>query len=819
MSTRYLYGEATVSRAIDMPVPAPSMPFAYAVYSPASVLPLLVGREWTQTLSYRPELARLVCVVAAQVVDNRRSPDPSVLTDTIFLDISTAVDITHQAGEGHVRWEPPSPGDWQIIALYSMPSGSRTLLSALNEENYAVDPFDTPAILRYFDNWIGRHPELLAYAGTTLRALFSDSFEYFPQRHFADDLLETFRAHRGYDVSPYLPAVFQPGRDQHFFFFSGLRSAPDFSFGELSRRIIHDYDLTVSDLFFKHWYSASRDWIERHNLQFRQQGYNPPLDVMKAAGAADIPETEGGNEQWLKRVASGGRLYGRPLISSESFVFLPQGGFALTPQDYRQGIDLLMTAGVNQVIYHGTPYRWDAPGYGEIGWSPFISPYGPTNISTNVSESDPFWKYQREINVYAARLQMLMQMGEPDADLLVYLPVFDNPSDARFTPVLQTLDTAGRAWEWVNDDLIRHAKWTPAGLVIGSMTFQGVILPDIPALPLETAQTLAALARTGLSVVVFGQQPAQQPGFLDYVANDRAVARQVESIVEQPHSALITDTDALARFVDELPAGPITYAANPDLRYTRRRLAHVRYLAFVRNTNPEATCFTLNIDAALGYRYWLEPTSGKLYAAESEHTATNGWLPGFGAMAIMCGPHAEFTSAELASGNPAQEPLPRETIPLTAWRLEIGGEDVPGGSFVTDTDALGDWSHRDELRYVSSTGMYTTTITVAQVPPDTRYVLDLGVVYAAADVTINGQTAGHAIFSPYRVDVTDYLAVGRNDITVEVTPALRNRLLGKALRGDAEYAQFAGGRMFANTVPAACGLVGPVALQIVNAPR
>ena len=249
---------------------------------------------------------------------------------------------------------------------------------------------------------------------------------------------------------------------------------------------------------------------------------------MKAAGAASIPETEGGNALLLKRVASGGHLYGRPLISAESFVFLPKGGFALTPQDYKQGIDLLLTAGVNQIIYHGTPYRWNAPGYGEIGWSPFISPYG-SNISTNISEADPFWKYQDEINSYVARLQMLLQAGDPDADWLVYLPVFDNPDDARFKPVLQTLDSNSFAWEWVNNDLILQAQWTEAGLTVGDMTFQGVILPDIVQVPLSTAEALTTLAQQGLPIVVFGQKPAQQPGYLNYLENDRAVENPVSN--------------------------------------------------------------------------------------------------------------------------------------------------------------------------------------------------------------------------------------------------------------------------------------------------
>jgi hypothetical protein len=798
-----LYGEATVTRAVDMPVPAPVMPFAYALFSPKSVLPILRGREWTQTLSYHPEAARLVALVAAKIVDNQRNPDPSVLTDTMHLDINSIVDITQHVRDGHIQWEPPASGEWQIIAIYTMPTGSHTLISALTGENYVTDPFDTSAIIDFYENWIGKHPKLLSHAGATLRALFSDSYEYFPQRHFADDFLETFRANRGYDITPFLPAVFQPGRDQHFFFFAGMRTAPDFSFGAVSQRIIYDYDLTVSDLFFKHWYPASRDWIERHNLQFRQQGYNPPLDVMKAAGAASIPETEGGSLLMLKRVASGGHLYGRPLITAEAFVFFPQGGFALTPQDYRQGIDQLMSAGVNQVIYHGTPYRWDAPGYGEIGWSPFISPHGPINITGNFSEADPFWKFQREVNLYAARLQVLLQSGEPDADVLVYLPVFANPADPRFTPVVQTLDASGYAWEWVNDDLLSQAEWGAAGLRIGEMTFQGLILPDIVALPLSTAEKLAALAQAGLPIAVYGQQPSQQPGYLNFEVNDRLVAQHIETVVDQPPSTLIPDTDALAQFVSHLPAGPIGYETNPALQIIRRKLGDGKHLAFIRSTSAEPTHFTLKLDPSLSASYWLEAAAGHISAASA-----NGWLPGFGSIAILCSPEPIFSADDLTPRSPVQAPLIRETIPLTDWQLEISGEDVPGG--------LGDWSQREDLQYVSSAGMYTTTVTVSEIQSQKRYLLDLGAVHSAAEVSVNGQFAGHTIFSPYQVDASDYLTSGDNRIVIEVTPPLHNRLLGKALQGDPDYAQFLSKGMFGRATPIPSGLVGPVNLQIIE---
>ncbi len=808
-----LYGEMTVTRAVNMPVPAPIMPFAYALFTQESTMPLLRGREWVQTLTYHPEAVRLVVVVAARIAENGRSPDPSVLTDTMELDLPTALDITDCVSDGYLQWQPPSPGTWQVIAIYTMPSGSRQLITAQIGETYAVDPFDSAAINRYYENWLGKHPELLEFAGTTLRALFSDSYEYFPQRHFADDLIEMFRANRGYDITPFLPAVFQPARDQHFFFFSGLRTAPDFSFGEISKRIIHDYDLTISDLFFKHWYPVSRQWIEDKNLQFRQQGYNPPLDVIKAAGEASIPETEGGNELWLKRVASGGHLYGRPLITAESFVFLPQGGFALTPQDYKQGIDLLMTSGVNQIIYHGTPYRWDEPGYGEIGWSPFISPHGAIDITANFSEADVFWKYQTDINLYAARLQALLRQGKPDADLVVYLPLFDKPDDPKFAFALQTIDANGRTWEWVNDELLICAEWTDSGLKVGEMLFQGVVLPNVQSLPVAVAESLARLAKAGSPIVIFGQRPTQQPGYLNYQANDRAVANLAETIISQISSAYAADVDSLATCVQNLPVGKISYAPNPSLRCIRRKLEN-GYISFLRNTTEDATNFKFVVDSSLSVGYWFDALSGNVYSAQVVDGQVTGWLPGFGSIALVCSSEALFAASELTDGNPVAEPVLTESIPLADWKLEITGQDVPGGQVTIAADGLGDWRTREGLLHVSSPGVYTTQLRLKALEANKQYVLDLGEVFAAAEVKVNGQAAGHAIFSPYQVDVTEYLRAGDNVMEITVTPSLRNRLIGKALRGDPEYAQFRGGFIGpSNPVPS--GLVGPVTLKII----
>jgi hypothetical protein len=47
-----------------------------------------------------------------------------------------------------------------------------------------------------------------------------------------------------------------------------------------------------------------------------------------------------------------------------------------------------------------------------------------------------------------------------------------------------------------------------------------------------------------------------------------------------------------------------------------------------------------------------------------------------------------------------------------------------------------------------------------------------------ADVTINGRSLGLSWKPPYRLDVTDALRAGRNELVVQVTNGWTNRIMG-----------------------------------------
>jgi hypothetical protein len=130
-----------------------------------------------------------------------------------------------------------------------------------------------------------------------------------------------------------------------------------------------------------------------------------------------------------------------------------------------------------------------------------------------------------------------------------------------------------------------------------------------------------------------------------------------------------------------------------------------------------------------------------------------------------------------------------------------------GGRFERIGGPLVDWRDEPRLRWVSSPGRYRTEVELRSLEAGRRYVLDLGRVFHAADVTVNGRPLATLLFSPFLVDATAALRPGSNTIEVTVRSPLLNRFIGRGEAGDVRYTRFAGRE------PLAAGLLGPVVLR------
>jgi len=110
---------------------------------------------------------------------------------------------------------------------------------------------------------------------------------------------------------------------------------------------------------------------------------------------------------------------------------------------------------------------------------------------------------------------------------------------------------------------------------------------------------------------------------------------------------------------------------------------------------------------------------------------------------------------------------------------------------------------------------YETTLQIAH-RDDERLVIDLGKVYEAAELFVNGESVGRRAWGPYRFDVTDEWRDGENNVVVRVTNTLAPQWLrDDVMKRDFEQWPNAYLTMVHRYLPQSKrgGLIGPVRLR------
>jgi hypothetical protein len=151
-----------------------------------------------------------------------------------------------------------------------------------------------------------------------------------------------------------------------------------------------------------------------------------------------------------------------------------------------------------------------------------------------------------------------------------------------------------------------------------------------------------------------------------------------------------------------------------------------------------------------------------------------------------------------------------------AWNVTFQPERGAPASITLGT--LRSWSDSQDkgVKYFSGTGTYTKTIQASAdwFKPGARLWIDLGDVKNLAEVTVNGKSLGVVWHAPYRVDVTSALKAGANEVTIKVTNAWVNRLIGDQQPDATTKYTFADVKPYkANSPLLPSGLLGPVKLE------
>jgi hypothetical protein len=360
-------------------------------------------------------------------------------------------------------------------ALFFISSRTRMMVkrASVGAEGFVLDHYDRSAIDAHL-NLVGE--KLLgALAKTPPYAVFSDSLEV-ERSDWTPNFLAEFQKRRGYDLTPYLPAL------------AGIEIGPK------GADVRHDWGQTLTELANENYLTPIREWAHRHGTLFRSQSYGTPPVSLSSNALEDLPEGEG--SQWrhassTRWASSASHLYNRPVTSSETWTWLHSPVFRATPLDMKAEADLHFLQGINQLIGHGWPYS--PPQAGEPGWRFYAAAV--------FNNHNPWWMVMPDITLYLQRISFLLRQGEPINDVAVYVPTYDiytgftlgNASinkalDARLGPDLigQILD-AGYNFDFIDDAAIAH----------GGIPYKILVLPAPQRMPDATKRKIEEYKRFG----------------------------------------------------------------------------------------------------------------------------------------------------------------------------------------------------------------------------------------------------------------------------------------------------------------------------------
>jgi len=633
--------------------------------------------------------------------------------------------------------------------------------AAVGAEGLVLDHYSAAAIenhLRFVGDRLmqafGAHPPY---------AVFSDSLEVYGS-DWTGDFLTEFQKRRGYDLTPYLPAL-----------------AGDM--GEITASIRHDWGKTLTELANEHYLAPLRQWAAAHGTRFRSQSYGIPPVNLSSNALVDLPEGEG--SAWRQFTAtrwasSASHLYGRPVTSSETWTWLHSPVFRATPLDMKAEADLHFLQGINQLVGHGWPYS--PPQVGEPGWHFYAAAV--------FNQHNPWWIVMPDITAYLQRVSWLLRQGEPSNDVALYLPTAD--AYAGFTlghdSVNQSMDRllgpnvipqildGGYNFDFIDDDAIAAV----------GIKYPVLVLPNVERMPLATLARIGEYARKGGSVIATGRVPSLAPGFREAKADTPQIRELARSLFEGPAARghLVKDDAKLGEALLRVLRPDVV--APPEIGFVHRKLLPFVDAYFVVNTANH------RVHRPVGFRVG-SAESWDPFTGERDSRGIDLDMAPYESRVFI------LSSSPVSVVRPAAA-IPTRSLPVpldlsAGWKVTFAGAAQP-----VTMDQPTSWTVVPGMKNFSGTVAYEKTFSAdaAMLKGQCRLYLEFGEgtpvtaaerragngmramlespVREAAVVYVNGRRAGSVWHPPYEVEVTGLLHAGENTLRIVVANLAINAL-------------------------------------------
>jgi hypothetical protein len=695
-----------------------------------------------------------------------------------------------------LTWQIPA-GAWLILRYGMSGTGVTTSTNSAGAGGLSLDHLSKTALKVYFDDVVVPLIETAQAAGSSLSYLYSDSWEM-GNANWTQGFEQFFKAKRGYDITPYLPILTNRVVINR----------------EISNRFLHDYRKTVSDAIIENHYAYLKELAVPYGLKIHPESGGPhsaPIDAIKALSVNDFPMGEFWARSNTHRVADAERLsvkqgacvahvYSKKWMAAEGPTSIGPH-WERAPKDLKSVLDRIFCSGVNRVFWHtftSSPVEFGRPGN---------EYFAGTHLNPNVT----WWQEAKSFITYINRCSYLLSRGLFVADLLIYYGD-DTPN---FVFLKEENENVPFGYDWDKCDaqaIISRISAAKGNLVLpDGMHYHLLVLPEQKSINLDVLKKIEQLVKAG--VTLYGSKPNCATGLTGYPQSDD----QVREIAERLWGSDTDTTDrsygkgrilqgiSLAEALNRMEIEPDFSFQGTDsstqLDYIHRRTAQEEIYYIV---NPYAykdhhsTAYQYRTDKPDNYEtvtacfrvsgmqpeVW-DPVSGEIYLVEQftdEKSSISFELtlePEGGVFVIFRSESDTKPEKNLKDYTGRFNTKPVQVLTIEGpWKLQF--TDGFGAPDSIITPVLRSWTSFKEpnMKYYSGHVTYKTQVGIDKARLAGKIVfLDLGSVSELAEVVINGHNLGVIWKTPFRLDVTDVLRSGENELVLNVVNLWCNRLI------------------------------------------
>ena len=794
--------------------PAPPLP-PWAEGLDASSLGIKIGKPPTDY-----EIAELVLHPGARVnrfeekaaftpvSDLYELATPSVTPDDVVAK-SDVIDLTSKLRpDGTLAWTPPD-GRWVVLRLGYSLLGITNHPATAEATGLEVDKLNHTFVKNYMETYLDSYKQTVGadYMGKRgIRCVVNDSWEAGSQ-NWTDDMIAQFKKRRGYDPTPWMPVL------------AGfvVESA------ESSDRFLWDFRKTIGDLIADEHYgqleATLHEWGMRHYGESHESGRAFVADGMEVKKFNEVPmsamwtQTPGVNKEQYnynaddRESASVAHIYGQNLAAAESLT-AAAAPWAWSPATLKPTADQELLNGINRFVIHESahqPLVDKKPGL-------TLGPFGQwfNRNETWAEEAGPW------VN-YLARSSYLLQQGHFAADLLYFYG-----EDSNLTAIFEHKSPgvpAGYGFDYINADGLIHMLSVVNGRIItkSGMSYRVLGLdPYSQHMSLPVLRAIHKLVQDG--AVVAGPKPTDDPSLADDSAEFRKLNEELfgdGSGVHQAGKGTVYAGQNLADVFKSLKVAPDFDYTKPEsdtrLLFAHRKLAEGDlYFVDNRNDRDEKVDAVFRVTGKAPELWHPETGSSEpaSYKIADGRTTVPLHLEPWGTVFVVFRTTTQTASRTLPGRVETQ-------IATVEGPWKVSFQPGRGAPASITLDKLISWSDSADsgVKYFSGEGTYTKTLQASSdwFKDGTKLWIDLGDVKNLAEVTVNGRALGQVWHAPYRVDATNALKPGANEVSIKVINAWVNRLIGDQQPDATTKYTFADVKPYkANSPLLPSGLIGPV---------